>query len=476
MSADRCPTGARPGTPDARPLRAAPLRVSRTLPLLVAVAALAAAPLVLRACADAQPPARPGAPTDTLPAGVSVRLDYDPRVRPGVAVLPVAGQHGDSVRAILQRDLDYGDRVTVLTGKAADAPALPGGRVSYDLAKTLGALAVVEARLTSGGIRVTLHDVANRRVLAARDLPVTGLPLSAQWRLSIHAAADETERWITGVRGIAATRVLFVRERRVWMVDADGENARPVSDGGALSPAWAPGGDLFVHAVLDDAGRQRIVARSIATGTSRTLASGGTTNITPVVAPDGQTVVYAHGEETGTDLFAVPMAGGASRRVTVGRGTDNVSPSFSPDGRRLAFASGRSGHPEVYIADADGTGAELLTDFDFGERNYRSNPDWSPDGRVVAFQSLTNGQFQVMTLSLRDRTVKRHTDAGRNEDPSFAPDSRHVVFTSTRTGVPQLFVLDTETGRTRQLTTGGSSRMAAWSPPLVGAPAAGAPR
>ena len=37
--------------------------------------------------------------------GVSVRLNYDAGTRPGVIVLPVRGADGDSIRAILQRDL-----------------------------------------------------------------------------------------------------------------------------------------------------------------------------------------------------------------------------------------------------------------------------------------------------------------------------------------------------------------------------------
>jgi TolB protein len=151
-----------------------------------------------------------------------------------------------------------------------------------------------------------------------------------------------------------------------------------------------------------------------------------------------------------------------------------MSPSFAPDGRRIAFASGRSGHPEVYITDADGTNAEPLTTSTYGEQSYRSNPDWSPDGRLVAFQSLLGGQFQVMSIGLRDRGVKQLTSEGRNEDPSWAPDSRHMVVTSTRTGQQQLFVVDVETRRARQLTRGGGgARMGAWSPWLP--PAAGRP-
>jgi TolB protein len=152
--------------------------------------------------------------------------------------------------------------------------------------------------------------------------------------------------------------------------------------------------------------------------------------------------------------------------VTVGRGSANASPSFSPDGRKIAFTSGRLGHPEVYITDADGTNADLLTTSGFGDQLYRSNPDWSPDGRKVAFQSQINGVFQVMTINLRDRTVNGLTSEGRNEDPSWAADGRHLVFTSTRSGAKQLWVIDTESGRLRQLTRGGTSRMAAWSPRL----------
>jgi TolB protein len=432
----------------------------------VAVAGLGALAALAGAAprAAAQDPARPG---------VSVRLAYDPGARPGIAVLPAAGPAGDSVRAIVQRDLDHGDRVTVLAPGTAATIAGAGGRVDYELARRAGAAGVVEpAVLPTGVLRLTLHDVAQRRVALVRDVPLAAAPLSPDWRLAVHAASDAAELWATGVRGAAATRVLFVRDRRVWSVDSDGANVRPLTDRGALSPAWHRAGTAFVHSTLSDQGRQQIVARAYsangggAAGAPRVLADRPVTNLTPAVSPDGQTVVYAHGVEDGSDLYAVPFAGGAPRRVTVGRGSDNVSPAFSPDGERLAFASGRSGHPEVYIADADGTNVDLLTEFDPGPQNYRSNPDWAPDGRLVAFQALVGGQFQVMTVEVRGRGAKRLTAEGRNEDPSWAPDSRHVVVTSTRTGTSQLFVVDAETGRARQLTFGAPARMGAWSPPL----------
>ena len=83
------------------------------------------------------------------------------------------------------------------------------------------------------------------------------------------------------------------------------------------------------------------------------------------------------------------------------------------------------------------------------------------------FQSQLNGVFQTMVITLRDRAVKQLTADGANEDPAWGPDSRHVVVASTRSGARQLWVIDTETGRARQLTTGGGARLAAWSSRFV---------
>ncbi|MFL5580403.1 MAG: hypothetical protein ACJ8AO_08515 [Gemmatimonadaceae bacterium] len=423
---------------------------------LLVLAVAAAAPAAARA-------------QDTTRTGVRIGLFYAPGVKPGVVVLPAAGAAGDSVRAILERDLDYGDRVTVVRlDEAAGALSGPRG-LNYDLFAKLGAAAVIQPTLTPAGLRLALHDVAKRQVAQARDFPLAGAPSAREWRMDLHRAADDAELWITGTRGIAATRVAFVRGGQVWVVDSDGVGEQAVTSGGrALSPSWHPSGRYLAYASMSETGT-RVLVRDLATGSTRQVAgSARGLNITPTWSPDGGAIAYAHGEESGTDLMLAPSFGeGGARPITVGRGTENTSPSFSPDGRQVAFMSGRSGHPEVYISDVDGTNAELLTPYVYGERSYRASPDWSPANQAVAFQSEIGGNFQIMTIGLRDRAMKQHTSEGVNEDPSWAPDGRHLVFTSTRTGTRQLFVLDTESGRVRQLTKGGGTRLSAWSRALT---------
>jgi TolB protein len=412
---------------------------------------------------------------DTLQQAIRIGLRYDPNTKPGVLVLRVPGVNGDSLRAILQRDFDNGDRINVIAADEAGFPDAPtaGKNGNYPVYAKLGAVAIVQATPTATGLHVAVHDVAQQKVARVKDFSIDGTPNSREWRMSVHNVSDELEAWVTGVHGISATRVAYVqglRNSRLYVIDSDGAFPTPVGDdSGVMSPAWHPKGTHIAYSVVSDRGCCQIYVVDLASGAARRIeATGGGLNSTPVFAPDGAVIVYTHGEESGTDLFATTaFERGPARRITVGRGTDNTSPTFSPDGRRLAFTSGRLGHPEIYISDADGTNPQPLT-YSVGDQNYRSNPDWSPDGRLVAYQSWqTDGSFQLNTISLRDRSVKQLTSEGRNEDASWAPDSRHIIFSSTRTGSKQLFVIDSESGRWRQLTRNGGVRLPAWSPPLT---------
>ena len=69
---------------------------------------------------------------DTTSRGVRIGLTYDPGSKPGVVVLPVSGARGDSIRAIVQRDLDYGDRVNAMQAPAITSETMPvRGRTDF---------------------------------------------------------------------------------------------------------------------------------------------------------------------------------------------------------------------------------------------------------------------------------------------------------------------------------------------------------
>ncbi len=405
----------------------------------------------------------------TVAPGVRLGLNYQAGTKPGVIVLPAQDEYGDdSLRIIVQRDFDFSDRLTVIalderTVKGL-APAL-GGKINFPLVAKFGAALLIRMTPTSTGLHVAAYDVAKGELLQSDQFLFDRR--DRDWRFALHGVSDQIENWVFGKRGISQTRIAYVDDGMLHIVDSDGAETRKITTGrGALSPAWSPTGESVVYTVLGNAGTQ-VEELDVRTGRTRRISQiRAGLNITPVYQPGGNAILYAQGTGNGTDLVLANLDSSGAHKITAGKGTDNTSPSYSPDGRQIAFISGKSGQPQVYIMDADGSNVQLLTPYRAGTRSYRASPDWSPDGQAVAYEQQ-NGNFQIWTIDLRDRTPKQLTSEGENEDPSWAPDGRHIVFSSTRSGDKQLWILDCESGRARQLTHNKGARLAAWSPVLA---------
>ena len=290
-------------------------------------------------------------------------------------------------------------------------------------------------------------------------------------RLGIHVVADEVERWITGTRGIAATRIAFIDSTKLKIVDSDGANVRTIpTAGAALSPSWHPSGRYIVYVDADDRGT-RIAQVDLHTMRPRLFgASNRGLNITPVYTKDGKNIVWASGGDSPAELMLANATADDSISVPfVGRsGFETTSPSFSPDGKQVVFMSPRPLTPQLYTMNVDGTGLRLLTPVVPGKRSYRTGPDWSPKGDLIAYQQQ-NGDFQVWMIRVKDRVMTQLTNEGENEDPAWAPDGRHISITRRlgAIGDPRsIWVLDTVSGRLRQLTLTGDARLSDWSPNL----------
>ena len=409
-----------------------------------------------------------GAQDTTTVPGVRLGLNYAAGTKPGVIVLPVRDDDDDSLRVIVQRDLDYSDRMNVI---ALDAETLrglvpaPGEKINFELVAKFGAVLLVRMTPTSQGMHVAAYDVARGQLLQSDHFLFD--KRDRDWRFAMHGVSDQIEQWVFGKRGIAQTRIAYIANGELKIVDSDGAETRAITTGrGALSPAWSPTGESVVYTVLGNTGTQ-VEELDVRTGHTRRVSQiRAGLNITPVYQPGGNAILYAQGTGYGTDLVLAALDSGSPKKITIGRGSDNTSPSYSPDGRQIAFISGKSGSPQVYIMDADGSNVQLLTPYTPGVRSYRASPDWSPDGRAIAYEQQ-DGLFQIWMIDLRDRAPKQLTSEGENEDPSWAPDGRHIVFTSSRGGNKQLWILDTESGRSRQLTHSRGARLAAWSPILA---------
>ncbi|HZF15766.1 MAG TPA: winged helix-turn-helix domain-containing protein [Steroidobacteraceae bacterium] len=83
---------------------------------------------------------------------------------------------------------------------------------------------------------------------------------------------------------------------------------------------------------------------------------------------------------------------------------EQLLPQYSPDGARIAFQSNRSGSPEIWIADADGTNAVSLSSFN---GPLTGAPSWCSDGRRLAFDSRESGTSAIYVADMLERVPRR---------------------------------------------------------------------
>src|SRR3989475_5170446 len=429
-----------------------------------------------------------GQDTSAIDRGVRIGIIYRPGVRPGLVMLPRTGQGLDSVRVIVARDLDYGDRFEVITLPGGDSIRLASttgprrssaggstatkggtaGALNYPVYQALGADVALDITGAGDTTVATLHDIAAASV---RGCVRVQLPRSSDpdFRQAVHRLADQALQAAIGTPGIAATRILFVKDGKVYRIDQDGADQKLVSstDRQAMSPAWGADGRRFAYMEFQ-AGKGWLYLQEMGSGKRTAVATTGSAlDFTPAFSPDGQTMAFSRATEEGTDLYTINIKNNCClRRLTVGRFSDNLSPTFSPDGQRIAFVSTRPGLPQIYVMAADRTDQQLFAPFDYGVTGASNAPEWSPDGQSVAFHRDVGGTLQIFVLDVRTRAVRQLTSLGRNEDPTWAPDSRHLAFVSDRSGYRQLWIIDLETGRIRPLLQQSGARLPAWSPRL----------
>jgi dipeptidyl aminopeptidase/acylaminoacyl peptidase len=193
-------------------------------------------------------------------------------------------------------------------------------------------------------------------------------------------------------------------------------------------------------AVAQEPARPRLTAEDVITGPRVN---------DPQVSPDGALVLYQVGEpslETNkvvNHLWLVPTEGGEPKRLTNGAG--EAEGRWSPDGKRIAYVGRTSEGPQLFVMNADGTGADQVTKLFSGA----GGPVWSPDGTRILFTA------EVWTAAGDDAgqraEAKARADAGTSAQIWDGLLYRHwSSFTEGKRS--QLFAVDIAAKTVTQLT------------------------
>ncbi|HEX5828727.1 MAG TPA: hypothetical protein VFY23_14465 [Candidatus Limnocylindrales bacterium] len=164
-------------------------------------------------------------------------------------------------------------------------------------------------------------------------------------------------------------------------------------------------------------------------------------------------------------------------------GGDQTNPDWSPDGSRLVFAVASGSHENLWVVNADGTGARLLADCT-GECANLDDPAWSPDGRSVLYSrngtdaagEVVSSLEQVDVASGASEVLVRAEPGHFYAGQRWSPDGKSIVLEVVELTGPDassdvedvsLAVIDVDSPTPEGRELLGSKRFpetAAWSP------------
>ncbi|MXW85571.1 MAG: Tol-Pal system protein TolB, partial [Boseongicola sp. SB0667_bin_21] len=212
----------------------------------------------------------------------------------------------DLVGTGLFRDVPHAAYVSQVTD--FDAPvAFPDWK-----AINVEALVVGSVTLASDGrllAKFRLFDVFADAPLGA-GLQFAGPPES--WRRVAHKIADQVYSRITGEGGYFDSRVVYVeatgpkgnRQKRLAIMDFDGENVRYLTDASSivLAPRFSPRGDRILFTSYES-GFPQIYELTVGRVEKTALAlDAESMTFAPRYAPNGRTVVYSEARRGNTDI------------------------------------------------------------------------------------------------------------------------------------------------------------------------------
>jgi len=306
----------------------------------------------------------------------------------------------------------------------------------------------VSATAAGGSLQGTVTDNRGSVVLQKT--------YSANTRTAAHQFADDIVETLTGGKGIASSKIVFVSNRsgskEIYSADYDGANQRQITQDRAISvaPAISPDASKLAYTGYQS-GYADIYNVDIASGARSKILSFPGTNSGASFSPEGARIACTLSKDGNPELYIVAANGSGGRRLTRTRAVES-SPSWSPDGGEIIYSSDERGGPQLYRISTAG-GASRLVPTGYG---YCTEPNWSPDGKKIAF-TVRQGGFAIAVLDLATGAARV---VAEGQDPAWGADSRHIIYSDGSS----IMLLDTLKGRRTPVVSGlGKVSEPSWS-------------
>ena len=153
------------------------------------------------------------------------------------------------------------------------------------------------------------------------------------------------------------------------------------------------------------------------------------------------------------DIWTLPAKTGAPRQLTTSDDAAERGPSWSPDGRWIAYFSDEDGEYNLYVTQSDGKGeTRKLTET---SENYFFQISWAPNSESLLITDKA-GAIHHIDLESGDREMIDRDEWANQPSMSWSGDSRWIAYSvaDPDSGMSVIRIHDTESGETRQVTSG----------------------
>ena len=332
----------------------------------------------------------------------------------------------NEISSIVSNDLNRTGEFRILKDNKLLSSPKNQDEINYDDFKLLNVDFIVMGATfeeDKSNISVAYEIYSVNKKSKIRTSTVHGIP--NRLRQLSHYISDGIYEEVTGIKGVASTRLLYVTEQiidtkslfKLVVADADGENEQVLlrSREPIISPSWSPNGKFL----------------------SLTLYQDGN-----------------------AEIYILNLKNKNLTRLTNHYSIDTES-SWSSNGSKIMFTSGRSGSPQLYEINLrkSNTKPKRIT----FEGNYNAKGSYLPNGEGIIFVHRKDSSFQIALKYFNENFVRALTKSRLDESPSISPNGNVIIYAISEDGTGILAGLTLSGARFKLPTRIGQVREPSWS-------------
>jgi Tol biopolymer transport system component len=314
-------------------------------------------------------------------------------------------------------------------------------------------------RITSHSARVTHPVLLDRRTLMYLASDPDG---SGPWLYSVdverrisHRLSSGLDRYTSLAASADGHRLIVTHaspKRTLWrlrLADSPAEASAAarisLTTGTGFSPRLGPDYLLYVSATSTSESIWKL-----ANGTGTELWSGVGARVLggPAISPDGRYIAFSVRQHEQRLLY-VMQADGTNARIVTDLLDLEGAPAWAPDGQSILSAAEEHGVPRLFRIPVEGRGPAPFV------HEYSIDPAWAPDGRFVVYSGPDIGttfSVKAVTSEAAEKPLPALTLTRGARHLTFLPGGRALMFLQGEIQHKNLWLIDLETGAKRQLT------------------------